>query len=85
VTGRSPGDDEVLRLANRQRLQQHRVHRAKDRAVGSDRERQRHERRDGEAGRLQQQPERVSDISKQVHVITLRSSAQRMPAQRQAT
>ena len=58
--------DQAVRLRIRQRLEQHAVHNAEDRAVGPDTEAERHDRDDGEAGCLEESSQGVANVLAQV-------------------
>src|ERR1044072_3806905 len=60
---RAPDIYELLRMRIGQGAQQHGIDHAEDRAVGANAERERRDRNDAEAGRLQQHAERVSEIT----------------------
>ena len=53
-------------IPERQRLQQHAVHHAEDRAVGADAERERNQRDGGKRRRSPQRPQRVADVLPQL-------------------
>src|SRR6478736_3828403 len=53
---------ELLRVVHGQRAQQYSLHQRKDRGIGSDAERQCHDRRQGETRRLAQLPQRVTNV-----------------------
>ena len=59
---RAHEEHDVVRLRERQRLQQHRADDREDRGIGADAERQRRDRRGREHAVLAKHPERVSEI-----------------------
>ena len=57
---------QAIRIAVRQRLEQHAVHHAEDRAVGADAERERDQRRRGKRRRAAQHAEGIADVLPQL-------------------
>ena len=58
-------EEQLLRVLDRQRLHQHRVDQAEDRAIGANPECERQQRHDRECRRASQEPQRIGDVSAQ--------------------